>query len=434
MKFPWSHSKKQEKNNDHYSEYTDDQLLDQFRSENWSSLNEQQKVGVLQEYENRNAAAQGRPPAKVVSEVQERAYGSYNDSSNTIFINVEDFSSYETLDTLEHEGNHAYQTHCIKNGSGYDDHSLSMMAAEGARDSSGHLYNYDTGTITNDLQNIELDSNNHAASVLISESERFKDDPAYAEYISERNTHFQIVNHNLEHSADVRDAMQKNQAWESFARGDLSPEQYQTVTQNFHDPDHTDPAVEESRRIGEELEALDHELSSEQSSEQSSEFSSDLSSDPSIDEDHGWESDLLFEDSMDTSMPQESESYEDLDLSSEQSSDLSSEQNSDLSSDLSSEQNSELSNEQSSDLNSDPSVDEDQEWESDLLCEDNMDNSMPEESESYEDLDLSSEQSSDLSSEQSSDLSSSGQESSGNESCPDSAEEESQSSDESLSM
>lgn len=93
-------------------------------------MKEYEKIGVIQEPENRTAAEQGREPAKVVSSSKVTSYGSYNSTTNQMNINVNSFSSYETLDTYVHESNHAYQAPCVNNGIGYDEYTRYMMGVE----------------------------------------------------------------------------------------------------------------------------------------------------------------------------------------------------------------------------------------------------------------------------------------------------------------
>ena len=146
-----------------YSKLSNDQLLDSFKSDNWSQMKENDRVAVIQELENRTAAEQGRESAVVVSSSKVTSYGSYNSTTNQMNINVSNISSYETLDTFAHESNHAYQTYCVNNGIGYDEYTRNMMGVETARDQNGNLYNYARTSPQYDMQCNELDSNNKAA-------------------------------------------------------------------------------------------------------------------------------------------------------------------------------------------------------------------------------------------------------------------------------
>lgn len=266
MKFSWNFLNKNEAAEEQTKDYTkmsQDQLLNEFQSSNWEKLDTDNRLELIQEMENRNAEMQGREPATVVSSSSLGSYGSYNNMSNQIRINVSEFSSYETLDTYIHESNHAYQHACIENQTGYDQHMLDMMQAETARTEEGQLYNYARMSPQYDMQCNELDSNNKAAAYLMAQSERYGNDPAYREYIAERYTHFQDVNTALSLNENARNTMQTNQANEAFARGDISEEQKNGLTENIQNENYEDAAVQGSYATGEALEALHNEYTQE---------------------------------------------------------------------------------------------------------------------------------------------------------------------------
>ena len=85
-----------------FSGATNDQLLDSFRSSNWNQLASDDRIAVVQELENRAAVLQGREPAHVVPMNDFRYYGSYDDSTNQMKVNVDqNVSPYEGF---VHEG------------------------------------------------------------------------------------------------------------------------------------------------------------------------------------------------------------------------------------------------------------------------------------------------------------------------------------------
>ena len=243
-----------------YSKFSNNQLLDSFKSDNWSQMKENDRVGVIQELENRTAAEQGREPAVVVSSSRVTSYGSYNSTTNQMNINVSNFSSYETLDTFAHESNHAYQTYCVNNGIGYDEYTRNMMGVETARDQNGNLYNYARTSPQYDMQCNELDSNNKAASFVMGEKDRYSSDPAYKDYIAERDSHFKDVNTALDNNQAMRTSMQNDQTYTSYVRGNITEETYNSLSESINDPNHVDPTVVESHTIGESLSLLNEEL------------------------------------------------------------------------------------------------------------------------------------------------------------------------------
>lgn len=243
-----------------YSKFSSDQLLDSFKSDNWSQMKENDRVAVIQELENRTAAEQGREPAVVVASSKVTSYGSYNSTTNQMNINVSNFSSYETLDTFAHESNHAYQTYCVNNGIGYDEYTRNMMGVETARDQNGNLYNYEQTSPRYDMQCNELDSNNKAAFFMIGEKDRYSSDPVYKDYVAERNSHFKDVNTVLDNHQAMRMSMQKDQTYTSYIRGDITEETYNSLSESINDSKHVDSIVSESHAIGESLSSLNEEL------------------------------------------------------------------------------------------------------------------------------------------------------------------------------
>lgn len=254
-----NHNSEQNETKD-YSKFSNDQLLDAFKSDNWSQMKENDRVGVIQELENRTAVEQGREPAVVNSSSKVTSYGSYNSTTNQMNINVINFSSYETLDTFAHESNHAYQTYCINNGIEYDEYTRNMMGVETARDQNGNLYNYARTSPQYDMQCNELDSNNKAASFVIGEKDRYSADPAYKDYVAERDSHFKDVNTVLDNNQAMRTSMQNDQTYTSYVRGDITEETYNSLSESINDPNHVDPTVAESHTIGGSLSLLNEEL------------------------------------------------------------------------------------------------------------------------------------------------------------------------------
>lgn len=263
MKFFWSQSSENsvqsEQGKVDYSTYSKDELLDTFKTENWEKLDDENRIAIVQEMENRTAVEQGRPPAEIVSSYDVGTYGGYTSTNNQISINVSDFSSYETLDTYVHESTHAYQSHCIQTGEGYDDHTLSMMEAEMARDEQGNLYNYARSSPEYDMQCDELDSNNKAATFMLGQRARYEHDPEYRTYIEERATHFSEVNSTLDNNFEDRVRLQNDQAYVAYIRGDISEDQYNSLSEKINSEEYQDPTVVQSHDVGDAIEALNIE-------------------------------------------------------------------------------------------------------------------------------------------------------------------------------
>lgn len=90
--------------------------VDNLDFKNWKELSPTQRVDILQETENKIAEIEHRNPCEIKLEYMESNYfGYFNPVDKSITLNAQhiesgDFSAYkETLDTLVHEGRHAYQ-------------------------------------------------------------------------------------------------------------------------------------------------------------------------------------------------------------------------------------------------------------------------------------------------------------------------------------
>lgn len=84
----------------------------------WQNLEPNERLGVLQSIEDRMAAIQGRPPAALdAHEMDAGTFGGWNGES--IAINSAHLASEmpvgEFVDTIVHEGRHAFQDHAIEN-------------------------------------------------------------------------------------------------------------------------------------------------------------------------------------------------------------------------------------------------------------------------------------------------------------------------------
>lgn len=108
----------------------DKQLYTMFAGRNWSTLDSDTRLCLLQEVENRRAKIDGRQPLKVsVKKMDPSLMGAcctHPDGSqelvlNDLFVKVSRFGAHsasEALNTILHEGRHAYQNHCVREGKG----------------------------------------------------------------------------------------------------------------------------------------------------------------------------------------------------------------------------------------------------------------------------------------------------------------------------
>ena len=139
----------------------------QFAPENWSSLTEQEKLGLLQELGNSYAESVNiyNPPT-FVSETDPALYGGYNYGTNVVSVNLDLCDNpYEAMDTVIHEEKHAIHGQAVDLNSQYSNGERALIKAQigPAYYSSGDGYN---------VQNIEMDSNNVAAEFVIRDARR----------------------------------------------------------------------------------------------------------------------------------------------------------------------------------------------------------------------------------------------------------------------
>lgn len=105
-----------------------DNLYLLFNQDKWTSFTESSRLALLQEVENRRAAADGRKPVKIHIGDKKQfedpgALGYYNDNNKEIHINYRYFSGNSpwhsgagALSVVLHEGRHAYQHFRLDNG------------------------------------------------------------------------------------------------------------------------------------------------------------------------------------------------------------------------------------------------------------------------------------------------------------------------------
>lgn len=242
-------------NKQRYSKLSDQELLTNFRSENWSKIKPNDRIAILQEVENRNAATQGRTPCSVSSVNSKNEYGYYTPSNNAIKVNVNDYvkgtngpiknNSYQVLDTIYHEGEHAHQTNCVKNQigppQGLPQTTRDMCEVE----NSGNNYK---GVISYNNCTCELDSNNAAVKKVMESKELFKDDPEYGEYMKDRERYFErAANRDM---SQVH--MQQSEAvYQAYQAGDIDLQKHDDILLNEVNKDQ--PAFEEAKEISETI-------------------------------------------------------------------------------------------------------------------------------------------------------------------------------------
>ena len=234
-----------------FSECSDSELLDTVKTEQWGHLEEEDRVELFQEMENRTADAEGRARAEVMS-TKGNYLGCYSPKDNVIELDVSRENSYEVLDTYIHEQNHAMQHYCINNDLEKDGASIQMIQAE--------FSDYEERGPEYSMQCSEMDSNNQAADFMLSEADRYADDPKYHEYVKERAEHFSKVNTNVRTMTCRRESLHEQQADKALSNGLITEEQHDALLARDQDPGQIDPEVSRSVEMESRFRELDQEL------------------------------------------------------------------------------------------------------------------------------------------------------------------------------
>lgn len=141
-----------------------------FHNKNWNESTFEEKLQALQFLENDYANKQGRNACEVKAEKMPHiSYsGYYNPEDNTIYINEEHLLdsnankifNYLSVDTILHEGRHAYQHNAIKNENLHDDQKQVEVWKMNFNNNvymdprKGYLYR---------MQSLERDANDYSA-------------------------------------------------------------------------------------------------------------------------------------------------------------------------------------------------------------------------------------------------------------------------------
>lgn len=150
--------------------------MEDIKYENWVSLELSEKESVLNSLEKRIAEIEHRPACEIhLSPLGEGVWGGYNPVTKDITINsqyaeLSDYDTYrEVVDTLIHEGRHAYQDYNVNVAEIHPRHS---EVASWAETMEGGKWGYwgDSSTLLGqrlyEQQSIEIDARNFAADVL----------------------------------------------------------------------------------------------------------------------------------------------------------------------------------------------------------------------------------------------------------------------------
>jgi len=262
-----------------------DEILDRYRSSSWESMYDEDKLAVLQDTENMIAEEHGRAPCVVRPTSNDEVYGFCDSSQGYIAVNLSNCQNpYEALDTLVHEDNHIQQDYNFEHGTGYDAAAMGIMKSEKSYyQSNGNAY---------DAQNLEMDSNNAAASYLIGEEERYADDPAYADYIQSRGNHYQNVVDLYDEQGEAcregtREQLETTHDHNRYAEEPISDDEYESAKQSLDEG--KSPCLDETRNVNGQLSDMSERHGWNQSQDQSQDQG--MTMDEAADEGSGWKND-----------------------------------------------------------------------------------------------------------------------------------------------
>ena len=165
--------------------------INSFKSDNWKSLSDGARKKQLQALENDMAKEQGRKPRRVVIDPAYSDGGCYTTDGKgggTIHVSRNDLhkNSFECMDTVIHEGRHAYQDDVINNritNSEADDIKLSWAH----NDLDGcYITNSEGSCCDYYYQPQEADAYGFAKLKMDDRSSLFADDPQYQDYLANR--------------------------------------------------------------------------------------------------------------------------------------------------------------------------------------------------------------------------------------------------------
>ena len=186
---------------DEYQKMSESELMNQYKTDIWTNLEEIEKICLVKETGDRYADQLGiiNKPT-IEKEYDNNYYGSFCHSRNEITFNYETNSNpMRALDTIAHEENHAFQYQCMMDRSVYTDKELELLEKEAS--------NYtDVGTAY-DKQVMEIDSNNAGLEYVLQNKDAFIRDESFLPYIDERIDHFERISDLTNNTFDVSNSI-----------------------------------------------------------------------------------------------------------------------------------------------------------------------------------------------------------------------------------
>ena len=235
-----------------YSDYSNHQLFNQFKSIHWKNKTDDEKIAILQEIENREAEEHNRPPAKVV-QIYSNKLGGYSYGTNIIEVKLVN-NQFEVLDSLFHESEHANQYRAPINEVSFSENDRKLMKIEDMTSSDGkdsHYLKYDKDLY--DLMTSEIDANNAAFEKVSSLKKEYINEKKFKEYLAGRKAYFNKV----ENESNLKSSMKKDALLDTiycaFVRKEISEKEYQDLQQIITSDKNYDHCAERRTKINEAL-------------------------------------------------------------------------------------------------------------------------------------------------------------------------------------
>ena len=235
-----------------YSDYSNHQLFNQFKSIHWKSKTVDEKIAILQEIENREAEEHNRPPAKVV-QCYSNNLGGYIYRTNVIEVKLVN-NQFEVLDSLFHESEHANQYRAPINEVSFSENDRKLMKIEDMTSADGyksHYKKYENQLY--DLMTSEIDANNAAFEKVSSLKKEYIDEKNYKKYLKDRKSYFNKV----ENESNLKSSMKReallDTIYGAYVRNEISEKEYQDLQQLITSDKNYDHCAERRTKINEAL-------------------------------------------------------------------------------------------------------------------------------------------------------------------------------------
>ena len=235
-----------------YSDYSNHQLFNQFKSIHWKNKTDDEKIAILQEIENREAEEHNRPPAKVV-QIYSNKLGGYSYGTNIIEVKLVN-NQFEVLDSLFHESEHANQYRSPINEVSFSENDRKLMKIEDMTSADGvksHYKKYESQLY--DLMTSEIDANNAAFEKVSSLKKEYINEKKFKEYLAGRKAYFNKV----ENESNLKSSMKKeallDTIYGAYVRNEISEKEYQNLQQIITSDKNYDHCAERRTKVNEAL-------------------------------------------------------------------------------------------------------------------------------------------------------------------------------------